>query len=88
MVKKTINFSDAKILDDFDKIIIKKHGTIRGYRTETLELLMTDYATGNYDYFHVFMNYYSYNLNFSQCCRVRQLQVLPTADVLRSLRIV
>jgi len=49
MVKKTINFSDTKILDDFDKLIIKKHGTIRGYRTETLELLMTDYATGNYE---------------------------------------
>lgn len=48
MVKKTINFTDPKILDDFDKKIVSEYGTVRGNRTKVLETFMIDYTSGKY----------------------------------------
>ncbi len=49
MVKKTINFHDEKVLEKFDKQITKKYGSIRGNRTNVLEMLMNEYSSGTYE---------------------------------------
>ena len=48
MVKKTINFHNPKILEDFDKKIVSEHGSVRGNRTRVLEKLMSEYTSGEY----------------------------------------
>ena len=49
MPKKTINFNNPKIFDDFNDKIVSKYGSVRTYRTKVIEDWMTEYTNGTYD---------------------------------------